>query len=330
MKKSTVLVLILSISIHFLNAQNSFPMPSGNVGIGTNNPDAKLDVYTDLPIPAIYNSQNWTTRNSGYNLKLQTVWSNDNGINQQFVQRFNGIDYTSLSFFAGNVGIGTATPSSKLDVNLASINDRFQVQQAGNVRFYASGEGVVKWGRSADFGCLTWDTDLAIVGGQSMKALSLRANGIDQVRITTAGNVGIGTTTPDAKLAVNGTIHAREVKVDLAGWPDYVFEKYYTGASKLKSSYILPTLAEVEQFTKENHHLPNVPSAKEVKENGLQLGEISNIMLQKIEELTLYVIEQQKKLDEQNKALKIQNNTLQNQQKELETLAKRLTHLDKK
>ena len=59
----------------------------------------------------------------------------------------------------------------------------------------------------------------------------------------------------------------------------------------------MPTLAEIESFTKENHHLPNVPSAKEIQQNGVSLGEMSNKLLQKIEELTLYAIEQQKELD---------------------------------
>jgi hypothetical protein len=112
-----------------------------------------------------------------------------------------------------------------------------------------------------------------------------------------AASVGIGTTTPDEKLSVNGKIHTKEVRVDLIGWaPDYVFQKYYTGKSELKADYKLPTLAEIERFTKENHHLPNVPSAKEIQEKGLQLGEMSNMLLQKIEELTIYVIEQQKEI----------------------------------
>ena len=111
------------------------------------------------------------------------------------------------------------------------------------------------------------------------------------------GKVGIGTTTPDQKLTVNGTIHSKEVIVDTNITPDYVFQKYYTGKSELKSDYIFPTLPEIENFTKKNNHLPGVPSAKEVQEKGISLGEMSNILLQKIEELTLYTIEQQKELE---------------------------------
>lgn len=111
------------------------------------------------------------------------------------------------------------------------------------------------------------------------------------------GKVGIGTTKPDKELTVNGVIHSKEVIVDTNVPADYVFQKYYTGKSALKSDYVMPTLREIESFTKENHHLPNVPSAKEIQQNGLPLGEMSNVLLQKIEELTLYAIEQQKELE---------------------------------
>ncbi|WP_340074223.1 hypothetical protein [Leptobacterium sp. I13] len=103
-----------------------------------------------------------------------------------------------------------------------------------------------------------------------------------------SGNVGIGTTTPDAKLAVNGNIHTKEVKVDLIGWPDFVFE----------DSYTLPTLQEVETHIKEKGHLQDIPSAEEVAKNGIFLGEMDAKLLQKIEELTLYTIQQEKRIEQ--------------------------------
>jgi hypothetical protein len=123
-------------------------------------------------------------------------------------------------------------------------------------------------------------------------------------------NVGIGTIKPDSKLTVNGNIHAKEVKIDLAIPADYVFEKYYLGESTLNPDYTLLTLTDVEKFAKENHHLPNVPSSKDIKENGLHLGEMSNVLLQKIEELTLYIIEQNKELKIQKQQLQLQNDKI--------------------
>ncbi|KAB5483627.1 hypothetical protein [Flagellimonas hadalis] len=94
-------------------------------------------------------------------------------------------------------------------------------------------------------------------------------------------SLGIGTTDPGTyKLAVKGKIRAEEIKVE-TGWADYVFEEGYS----------LPTLEEVEKHIKEKGHLINIPSAKEVAENGIELGKMNKLLLEKIEELTLYVIE---------------------------------------
>ena len=113
------------------------------------------------------------------------------------------------------------------------------------------------------------------------------------------GMIGIGTSNPDQKLTVKGKIHTQEVLVDLNGAvaPDYVFEKYYQGQSALNSDYQMLDLKSLEAFLKQNHHLPEIPSAQKLKEDGLELKKMNLLLLQKIEELTLYTIEQQKQLD---------------------------------
>jgi hypothetical protein len=120
------------------------------------------------------------------------------------------------------------------------------------------------------------------------------------------GSVSIGTelTPLGYNLAVGGKIIAEELKVQLqAQWPDYVFTK----------DYQLPTIAEVEKQIKEKGHLANVPSAKEVEENGFEVGEMARIQQEKIEELTLYIIEQ-------NKINEKQSSELENQNKKIEEL----------
>ena len=131
------------------------------------------------------------------------------------------------------------------------------------------------------------------------------------------GNVGIGTNTPAALLTVAGKIASREVEVTVNAGADFVFDK----------NYPIKNIEEVENFVKENKHLPEIPSAKEMEENGIELGEMNIKLLQKIEELTLYLIEQNKRLNKieaENKELKEQNKTLKIQQEEIKQLKEKV------
>jgi hypothetical protein len=204
---------------------------------------------------------------------------------------------TSVSFgqntfpAAGNVGIGTTNPNSQLAV--ISANNGITMSSVGTV----SGIG---FNRNVNDGVIFNPAISAWQFTFRNEILTLEGyNGVQPklFSILKNGNFGIGSTSPDERLTVKGKIHAEEVRVDLLVPADYVFEKYYTGASTLKADYVMPSLAEVEKYTKANNHLPNVPSAQEIKNKGLQLGEMSNVLLQKVEELTLYIIEQNKKIE---------------------------------
>ena len=134
------------------------------------------------------------------------------------------------------------------------------------------------------------------------------------------GNVGIGTTDPAGyKLAVNGNIRAKEIKVE-TGWSDYVFYPTYK---------LLP-LAEVAKYIKTNQHLPDVPSAGEVAKNGINVGETNALLLKKIEELTLYLIEKDTKDREKDEKLIDQQTMLLSQQKEINQLRRQVETLLKK
>lgn len=121
------------------------------------------------------------------------------------------------------------------------------------------------------------------------------ANGGNIVLQPQTGNVGIGTTDPHGyKLAVNGSAIAESVTIKLNGsWPDYVF----------KPAYHLPALASVKAYIDKNQHLPEMPSEQEVKDNGINLGEIVKVQTKKIEELTLYLIDKEKQLSDQQKQI---------------------------
>ncbi|AUP79965.1 hypothetical protein [Flavivirga eckloniae] len=125
------------------------------------------------------------------------------------------------------------------------------------------------------------------------------------------GNVGVGTTTMGShKLAVEGSIGAREVKVEVGSWSDFVFEEAYN----------LPALEEVEKYILEKGHLENIPSEKQVLENGIYLGDMNAKLLQKIEELTLYTIDQEKQLKAQNTTIDTLATKLLELQLEIEKL----------
>ncbi|MBQ4822476.1 tail fiber protein [Aquimarina sp. MMG016] len=152
--------------------------------------------------------------------------------------------------------------------------------------------------------------------GDLVKFRSVQDNGpaSDKMVIKNDGKVGIGTMSPDAKLTVKGNIHAEEVKIDLSvPAPDYVFTK----------DYDLLTIEEVQEHIAAQGHLPNIPSATEMETNGVELGLMNMKLLEKIEELTLYTIAQEKQLKgqkEEIKALKKQNDRINQLEEKLEAL----------
>ena len=117
------------------------------------------------------------------------------------------------------------------------------------------------------------------IGNSKYAAMSIRHN----------GDVGIGTTTPREKLSVNGNIRSKEIKVDAENWPDFVFTKDYKKLS----------LSDLEAYIQQNKHLPGMPSAAEVEKNGIALGEMNKVLLQRLEELTLHLIEKDKQINSQ-------------------------------
>ena len=176
---------------------------------------------------------------------------------------------------AGNVGIGTTAPRTQLDI----------------------------WGGTLDI--TGSDHNGTLVGGSQAGSAFLGCNSLaNGIAINSSGNVGLGTSQPGSyKLAVEGTVGARKVVVTQAAWADYVFYK----------NYDLPSIRQVKAYIILHHHLPGVPSAKEVQDRGLDIADNQAILLKKIEELTLYTIDQDKKLESQ-----------QQQIDELKTLVKKL------
>jgi|GEM_PF-4363462 len=211
----------------------------------------------------------------------------------EFVRKF---DVTSLRNFLGIPSQGETLASitaknNRTYVNLAlSRADTPNPNTSGTDRDYGS-LGFF----NSDFGIENARVEAYYGVGQhvdrgGLKFYTREGDGL-QTRMTIwpNGNVGIGTLMPAEKLTVEGKIKAREIRVDGQGAPDYVFDETYHKLS----------LAEVEKYIRLNKHLPEVPSAKELERDGMAVGEMNKLLLKKVEELTLHLIEKEKELKSQ-------------------------------
>jgi hypothetical protein len=225
----------------------------------------------------------------------------------------------------GKIGIGTESPAAKLNIQIPANEFLFSALKLGTPNdqgIVNTALGAACGGYNIDFA--TWrDIVPDVIGArirgerinnhvanqalvQGMDLVFFTSPGFDntaikeQVRIKYNGFVGIGTNSPTEKLSVKGKIRAQELRIESDNgnnWPDYVFQP----------SYKLTPLPELEKFIKTNQHLPEVPSAKEVTANGIEVGANQALLLKKIEEITLHLIELNKKVEElqqENKELK--------------------------
>ncbi|MNQ47939.1 hypothetical protein D3C85_617980 [compost metagenome] len=331
--------LILGLFITQLNFAQNTLNPSGNVGIGISSPSVPLDVMGTVKIQSSNANYNENLRllpsllgdyssialgavagNAGTGIGQWNLVRYPAVSNYMFSLRYNTTDYFNV-LSNGNIGIGTSSPSSKLSV-LGNIS---KLTLTGIDGVY---DNLLKYGHRTDLESGTSNVnrwhgiDATITAGNAEdNKLKFRLYGggignlepVDVMTLLGNGFVGIGTTRPDAKLAVSGTIHSKEVKVDLnVPAPDYVFA----------SDYKLRTLKEVETYVNQNSHLPEIPSAKEFEKNGMQLAEMNMALLKKVEELTLYAIEQEKKTEKLNQYIIEQNKIILEQNKRLDKLEK--------
>ncbi len=258
---------------------------NGNVGIGTSNPQHKLDL----------NGGVFSIGDGGNGIPFK-IWAGSSGNNNhlrigsdighygdavvELYQNYSGGGEQNPGKLVvnGNLGIGTNTPDSRLHIK--DGGQQIKLGVGNNTSGYSFSVGVN-------------DDGINFLNNSNWRGFNYANNRDELLKITYLGNVGIGTSNPGSyRLAVKGKIRAEEIKVE-TGWADYVF----------KEDYDLPTLEEVEKHIREKGHLINIPSAKEVEENGVELGKMNKLLLEKIEEQMLYILKQEEKLKKQDKRI---------------------------
>lgn len=274
---------------------------AGNVAIGNTAPAAKLDVTgnaifssylkaaathlgkTTVDVQGAY--VNWNDDGGSGSTFLVNQIGNGGGGGFVFQESTTANARTELMRItpAGNVGIGTSAPANKLQVN-GNMGLNGVIYMSGGT-LYSDANNMA----SLHNGGFVWAN-----AANSANKMILSSTG----NLVLYGNMDIGTTLNKRDLNVNGNIKTRKVTVTQTNWPDYVFD----------SSYQLRPLSQVEQFLKENKHLPEVPSAATIEKEGLNMGDNQAVLLKKIEELTLYIIEQHKEMQEMKKEIKALKN----------------------
>ncbi len=250
---------------------NGVSVFNGNVGVGTNNPAAKLDINAV----------------SSTGLNITTQQSEDNGycilasVDREHTKAIaisKGGTENFIVYGNGNVGIGTNNVTDQLHIHK-------DIQTSASTVGIRISSNEFPWFIGLNHPIS--DNNLIFANGNDKDNPSMV--------LTTGGNLGIGTTAPgDYKLAVTGKIHCTEVVVEaLSSWPDYVFEK----------GYKLMPVKELEQYVTANKHLPGIPDTQTVSEKGVSVGEMNAQLLKKVEELTMYVIQLNKEIE----MLKAQN-----------------------
>ena len=347
----TIMAKDHSADIAFLtDPSNTLPaltVKSNNrVGIGTASPlhslqvqgEFLLDVYnTTGNETGIFFREGFSTTNK-YNLSILAIDHNGSGSTPDglSINAYDGISFSTNSNSRnermriarnGNVGIGTNNPTTKLQIESSG-----NVAKFGNNNYEDQYITVRNTGAGAMFG-LSPNNDggaLQLQAGDN-KGIRFRVDGsgwgtgIMAMQIARDGKIGIGIELPAATLDVNGDalihgkIESTRVKVtqNPGNWPDYVFEP----------NYELRSLDSLEEYINTNQHLPEVPSAAIVEKEGIDLGNMDATLLKKVEELTLYLIDQNKTLKEQAVAHKAENEALKRMYLELK---KEIDQLKKK
>ena len=321
LKRKILSALLLVITVGAVKAQDA------NILIGLNGPSYGVKIKNNFPgetrgFARAFMLSNQDASSDFFGFGVNGIVTN--GISTP-TYGYIGQNYSSpfMTFLPNNnIGIGTLTPQEKLDIK---GNIQWNGSNSGNARAVKIGYSGVSYGGigyNIEFTPSTGIFNRPIADQTSYlefrqggfrfygtsdaslsNNISLAGGGANLnllASMTSDGKFGLGVTNPTDKMEVNGKIRAQEIKVEMANWPDYVFKK----------DYELPTLEETENQIKLKGHLPGIPSAAEVKANGIEVGEMNAKLLKKIEELTLHLILKDKELAKERSINKDQEERL--------------------
>ena len=306
--RTTLILLFTALTTHSFSQSNTLPA-NGNVGIGTTSPSERLTVNGSARIDS-------------------TLTVRDSMIVDRDAHIRSNLQVDGNTTLEGNLTLNLLRDSTLLDDEVILIDSTGNLKRGGELKSLVYSE-------------TTYIPCKDENGGNTTPASPVWLNGPGKIytsrHCVPDVKVGIGQNNPDSKLHIttaldkqthpliidkriqgtptpyklmeldnNGLLYAREIKVNLDAWPDYVFD----------ANYRLMPLSELQTFIQQNKHLPNVPSACEMEETGINVAKSNVMLMEKVEELTLYLIQLKEQLEEQKQLLQHQQKVILQLQQE--------------